>query len=401
MVKTGERSKNKRKGSILEDVVALLHDDPDVVVQKRVQLPTITHPERTREVDVLITGMMLGRQMKMAIECKNYGTKIGVPKIDEFRGKLEEVGIPVQYGIFVTATDFTIDARQRAKALGMRLRRLEGLTGERLSAEVHAAFQSIVYLLARVSAVNIVSDAAEASPMELMFLRNAEGVFVGGVPDLIWAQWRDGKIPTTLGDHHLSIRIPADWQWIIGGVHSDTKAEATVTVEGVVATLTGEANRFVLRDADSNEIERARVTAVFDSHPDGKVTMPVETAHSEAELQHLLNRPAVARTQIGRIPLPRILYNGNLFWPPSLRVSLELRQRALELERQGKWEPGVLSTLTLAEVEGTDLSAMWEPITPEHPAAHDPHWPWPKKQTRGRRSRPSANPARRIGARSS
>jgi hypothetical protein len=95
MVKTGERSKNKRKGSILEDVVALLHDDPDVVVQKRVQLPTITHPERTREVDVLITGMMLGRQMKMAIECKNYGTKIGVPKIDEFRGKLEEVGIPI------------------------------------------------------------------------------------------------------------------------------------------------------------------------------------------------------------------------------------------------------------------------------------------------------------------
>jgi hypothetical protein len=393
-------AKSARNGRILEDVVALLHDDPNVIVQKRVKLPSLANPKRTREIDVLATAPMLGRAMHMAFECKNYGSRIGVEKIDEFAGKLEDVGIPPQYGIFVTASDFTLDARQRAKSRGIRLLRLEGLTKERLAAEVHDAFHSIVYLRAVVASVTITNEVAEASPTDLLMLRNADGEIVGGVPDLLWAQWRDGKIPTALGDHQVQIDLPRGWRWVCAGVETATRAEAIVRVQGVIATLQGNADRLVLRDAETDQIDRARLSVDFIPPETRRITMPVEIVNTEAELAEKTMPAGVAQITVGRIPLPRILYNGNIYWPPSLRASLELKQRALQLERAGQWRPGCLEHLTLGDIEGTDLGAMFEEISPEHPAAHDPRWPWPQKRPRGRTIGPIARPARRTGSRS-
>jgi hypothetical protein len=88
MGKSRSQPDHMKKANILEDVVALLHDDPEVVVQKKVRLPTRTNPRRTREVDVLVTGRVADYPVRIAIECKNYGSKIGVSKLDEFNGKL-------------------------------------------------------------------------------------------------------------------------------------------------------------------------------------------------------------------------------------------------------------------------------------------------------------------------
>jgi hypothetical protein len=156
----------------------------------------------------------------------------------------------------------------------------------------------------------------------MLWLRNRAGELAGGVPDLIWAAWRNGEVPLTLGEHHLEISLPKNWVWMVGGVPIESQAEATVEVRGVVATLTGQSNRFVLRDAETGNLNRARVSAVFEPPESGKVVLPVQTAHTEPELSEILNKPGPARAQIGRIPLPRILYNNNIYWPPSLRVSL-------------------------------------------------------------------------------
>jgi hypothetical protein len=182
-----------KKANILEDVVALLHEDPEVEVRKKVRLPTRANSSRKREIDVLVTGSLIDYPVRIAFECKNYGGKIGVAKIDEFNGKLEDVGIPVQHGIYVTAGDYTSDARERAEELGMRLLRLEGLTSDRLAAEVHEAFQSVIFLLAEVTGLNYSDVKADAPVLErdLKILRDAQGRDVGTVYDLIWTKWRD------------------------------------------------------------------------------------------------------------------------------------------------------------------------------------------------------------------
>jgi hypothetical protein len=51
----------KTKGNILEDLVAMMHEAPGVLVEKRMKLPVIHGKKtRTREVDVLITSDVVG-----------------------------------------------------------------------------------------------------------------------------------------------------------------------------------------------------------------------------------------------------------------------------------------------------------------------------------------------------
>lgn len=68
----------------------------------------------------MISGEIAGYPLRIAIECKNYAQRIGVEKIDEFKGKLEDVGIPQQCGIFVTVRGFTKNALRRAATIGIR-----------------------------------------------------------------------------------------------------------------------------------------------------------------------------------------------------------------------------------------------------------------------------------------
>jgi hypothetical protein len=320
--------------------------------------------------------------MHLAFECKNYGERIGVAKIGEFRDKLEDVGIPVQYGILIASEQgFTRDARERAASLGIRLLVLEGLTPNRLAAEVHDAFQSLVYLLPSVKAITITNEAAEGDALDMLFLRDRDGNHCGGILDLIWAKWRDGKIPTQLGEHHVDLEIPPGWQWVVRGQPIPSTASATVRVTGHVITVRGKDERFVLRDPATGGIERGRVNSTFD---DERTTFPVMTVQTEEELDAVLEQPAVSRITIGRIPLPRIRYH--IYWPPSGRVALELKRRSDAIVRAGirtgNWTFDALERVSFEELEGTDLSTVWEPIWAAHPAAQDADWPWTKPRTR-------------------
>ncbi len=377
--------KHMVKGNLVEQIIAALHDEPDVLVRPKVKLRSRTHPKNKREIDVLVTGQILGHPMHLAFECKNYAEKIGVGRIDEFKGKLEDVGIPVQYGIFVSARGFTRDAKDRAASLRMRLLLLEGLTEDRLATEVHAAFQSLIYLLLSVKAISVTNEAADARADEMLFLRDESGNVRGGILDLIWARWRDGMISRDLGEHELDIEIPKGWQWIVGGVSMPSTAKATVSVTGHVVTVQGRAERLALRDATTSIIERGRISSSFDTET--TTTYPVTTVNTEAELQTALDHSGVARVSVGRIPLPRIRFN--CYWPPSDRVLLHIKRRAAELISQGQ-PLDLLSTIPFTEFEGTDLSTVWEPVSSGHPASQDEQWPWTRAR-RTRSSRPSVS----------
>lgn len=387
------------KANILEDVVAMLHEDPEVLVQQKVKMPTRSNPKRTREIDVLVTGRLIDYPIRLAFECKNYAKKIGVAEIGKFSDSLSDVGIPVQHGIYVTAGDYTSGSRERAADLGIRLLRLEGLTKDRLAAEVHAAFQSVIFLLAEVVELNFSGITTEESVLQgdLMQLRDANREDVGMIYDLIWAKWRDGKVPLTLGHHRVGIDLPPGWQWLINGSPLPIRADAVVGVRAILATQPGKAERFLLRDARTSDVERGHMTTSFELDEEGRATMEPENIFSEDELkERIASFPGITQVYARRIQLPRIVIEAKLYWPPSLKAALRVASMHAEMSRAGTWFPDAFEPFSLDDIEGTDLLSVWDEIAPDHPAASDPSWPWPKKPSRGRHATPKGRPTKRT-----
>lgn len=67
-----------------------------------------------RQVDVLVTGTIGGHEVRIAIECKRYSKRLGIGKVDEFAGKLIDLG--VDRGVLYTLNGVTAAAAARAAA---------------------------------------------------------------------------------------------------------------------------------------------------------------------------------------------------------------------------------------------------------------------------------------------
>jgi hypothetical protein len=206
---------------------------------------------------------------------------------------------------------------------------------------------------------------------DLLILRDEDGNVAGTLLDLIWAKWRDREIPYSLGDHQIELDIPPTWRWIVGDLPVTSTASAEVSVAAIVVTEIGTATRVALYDAQSGEFDRGRVDVDFSEFREPPT---VTTVLSEDDLAKVLAREGIASIVVGRVPLPRIRYN--IYWPPSERVIKELTRLADQAVAQGRWRPGILGEIPFEEIEGTDLSVMWEPIWREHPAARELDWPW-------------------------
>lgn len=388
-----EPRKTRVKGQLIEDLVKRLHEHTDLLVRARVRMPTKANPKHYREIDVLATREMLGRTMHLAFECKNYGKRIGVPKVDEFRGKLEAVGIPVQHGIMIaSANGYTADALERASELGITLLVLDGLSDDRLATVVYDAFQSIVYVLLSIAGITLTNSAPTVSMDEMLSLRAPWGELRGTVMDLVWAEWRDGRIPMTLGSHTLSVRVPADWHWYVGGQEMPTRAEVIVATTAYVLTLPGRATEVSLRDAQTGRLDRAQIAVEFGEDVSG--TYQLSRASTEAELQALLRARGKVHITLHRVPLPRIAQY--CWWPPSGRALVRLDRHYRDLMRAGKYDLWNHQP-TFRELEGSDLAAVWDPIWPEHPASRDEDWPWTARRSARPQHRVTANPRQRSG----
>lgn len=96
---------------------------------------------------MLIRGALAGYTRYVAIECKNLDVPVSVGNIDEFSGKLVDVGIPVQDGVYVSnERGYTRDAIDRAESLGIRALVFYGLNPEHLSERLHESLQSEIIL---------------------------------------------------------------------------------------------------------------------------------------------------------------------------------------------------------------------------------------------------------------
>ena len=360
-MKAGRRKKSakpssKDKGDIVEAVAVWLHDWPGVEVQQKARVPALHDASRRSEIDVLLTTSVAGYPVRIAIECKNEATPIGAPYVNNFIGKLQDIGIPPQQGIFISASGYTKDAVRRARKEGIRTLLLRGLSVDGLKASITtAAFQSRVFLLARVSEVTYFTKDPLKLPHIPLFA-DATGRLCGTVPHLIAQRWDDGTIPTTAGMYNLTIPIPKEWRpFVSTGQQVDLlKAEIYTQVEvtAFAFTVEGKAEEYSLVDFATSQPEKLGVKAFFDAPVGCYSLTPFKT---EAVLETFLASHKGHKITT-RIKVPRIHYRP-AYWPLSRRAAI----RFLELSPLAKAADGSIREITTAEIEGLDIAAAWEP----------------------------------------
>jgi len=352
----------KKKGDILEQVVAWLQEAPGVVVQRDVRLPMIGSRHHRRQFDVLLTSNISGHEVRMAVECKNEGKRVGSPKIDKFRGKLLAAGIPPSLGIYVAPHGYTQGALEAARAAGIRTLVVHGLTPDRLSLEISQALQSLVVLLPEVAEINVVHDVAEpiADIGETFLFYDEHGEPAGTVADFVWEAWSTGALAPQIGTAYLTIEVPEGWHNVIAGEPQSIRAYGvTVNIFAMVMTLDAESTQVALIGAEDGRLVRGGVRGSF-GHRAGQYGLQV--FGTEAELNdYLTSRELVHLVQYTKSP--RIQFWKIMFWPPSQRVADIIAERMGAFERGDIPDPRPFS---FEQLEGMDLSAAWEPIADEY-----------------------------------
>jgi len=72
-----------------------------------------------RQVDIYVTGEIVGVSVTGAIECKHFNRKVDVSIVDAFVGFLEDIG--AAFGIIITNNGFTKGAANRAAAKKIKI----------------------------------------------------------------------------------------------------------------------------------------------------------------------------------------------------------------------------------------------------------------------------------------
>jgi len=76
-----------------------------------------------RQVDIWVTGPVAGHDISIAIECRDYSSKVGIKDVEAFHGFIEDVG--ADRGVIITPTGFTKGARRRAGRIELKTLTLE------------------------------------------------------------------------------------------------------------------------------------------------------------------------------------------------------------------------------------------------------------------------------------
>lgn len=375
--KRSHRSKRARKGKqstekgrLLEQIAARMYASPFYQVTPNAELPPVDrNPKLTREIDVLLESKVVTRPSKKAIECKNLNEKVGIEKIDAFVGKLNDVGIAHEHGIYISPTGYTEDAIDRARPVNMQLLKLTGLTEDGLASITTVASQLKVFYLAKVQGITVTNNVERiGNADDLLVFFDGNGNFCGTVADLIWNQWQAGIFPAEAGRHDINVIVPDTWRQIINGKEEPILSlRAVVQVTALVFKIPGESTYHTLIRANDGQIEKRQLNTTFNVDVNETTVHTLEAFDSESDLAEAIRGLGGVRLTI-RTRLPRIQYLNRFFYPLSTRVIELLKKR---WEDPNLPEPPAVD-LNIADIEGTDLSAMFDPLAEGYPGKRAP-----------------------------
>jgi hypothetical protein len=329
----------RKKGTILEDLVAMMHEMPGVLVEKRKRLPVLQGKiKRTREIDVLITSNVAGYEVQIALGCKNEAKPLETLAVDNFAGILTDVGIPLQQGILVSANGYTRDAQDAANTRRIRTLQFEGLSADRLGREINAALKSVVYLLVSQFNLSMLPYVEESWGDDPRFitavLDRDDEPEVTQILTCVWELWVSGAIPDRIGEHLICLKPKsAEATWFAIGA---------VTVTGWMASTPGTFSQSILKDTEARKVDRVHISAAFDEI---KGPLTLEPVISEETLSDIHKNQQMAF--VLRVRVPRIVSDVG-YWPPTEQAA----QKVKALIKAGK-------PVTFADMESTNILDAW------------------------------------------
>lgn len=309
--------KAKDKGKLLEDITALMHAHDSVVADKRIKLPVTTSgtkSKRKREIDVLLTTHVVGYPVRMAIECKNQKKPVGAPQIDSFIGKLEDVGIPCQHGIFVSTSGYTLDAKGRAEHARIRLLDADGLTSDKLELLIHDAIACVAYIVPVIIGFAVSSDFENVNNIaEQLVLYDRDSNAEICLLDLAWEAWLKGYPSSELGISNIKIESGKKLIQRCGLDESPVNS-AIVKIQTIALTYRqkGKATKTTLKNVLSNALEKMRISSFFPSRR-GRIELTL--VEDEGKLTKL-SKCESGLSIVNRIRVPRLVC-GPIYWPPT------------------------------------------------------------------------------------
>lgn len=355
--KTNSQKHNKPKGKLLEQVVAALYETPGAKIQTNVDYPT-KDGKSTREIDILWTTNIAGLSVEYAFQCKNEAKPIGVGKLSQFFGDLDDIGVPAKYGIFVSVNGFTEDAQRYAISKGIKILVHKGLSADRLKSEISAAIQHNIYLIPRINELSVINAASSPEHEYQFFIFTDENQRpVGTIHDLLFNKWWNGEIPQKLGDYTVTMSTPKNWfQFYKEKPLPPMKVSAKVSVLAAVISIDGIAENHILLDAETNKIERAKTQVTFQGFKEGD-EVPLAVFSSEKELNDFVEKSKVVSLAI-KTTLPRIISNKS-YYPISEAVVekiLEYQQKEdLNLNELSEEKFDEILDEILSDIEKNDL----------------------------------------------
>jgi tetratricopeptide (TPR) repeat protein len=365
--KASKRGKQStEKGRLLEEIVARMHNSPRFIVERNARVqPQNRNSQWPRDIDVLLSSRVVSRPAKYAIECKNLGEKVDIEKIDAFVGKLSHVGIPHEHGIYISTSGYTRDALERALPAGIKLLTLTGLTDDHLSSATSEASQFSVFYLCHVTSITVTNNVEKVTKgEELLTFFNDDGKPCGSVADLVWNKWQEGEPRLKAREYEIPLNVPAGWHQIVHGKREPVLGIwVQIQVWALALKIKGESTHHALVNAHDGVVERSQFNVAFDIPVEDRTVHTVHAFKTEAELNAFINESGSVHL-IARTKLPRIQWSHGFFYPLSRRVAQLLKERSKEYLAEGM---GATPLPNIAEVEGTDLRAMWEPLIDGYP----------------------------------
>jgi len=133
-----------------------------------------------------------------------------------------------------------------------------------------------------------------------------------------------------------------------------------VQITANIVTYQGKVSKYNLLDGESLKVERFQIKANF-AIEEG--VYPVTTITSEEELDKFIGQSRGISVFVGRFLLPRVRF-GAMYWPPSERTA-QIIIKAMQDFSEGKTPDP--RPFKIEEIEGTDLSVIWEPFIKGYP----------------------------------
>lgn len=244
-----------KPGKEYEHIVAAIHGQfaQDAAVTENETI--IGKSGQPRQVDVAIRTLVNGAYpILIVVECKDYARRVGIDKVDELIGKIDDVQAVA--GILVSNSGFTEDAQRRA-AQDVRIQLASVVDIENETVRTRVAMPVICDYRAPEWGVNVTASGKKQFTIDAAFMADLQRRFL--------TKWNDGKLEDKLGDYEYTevVRDEPDLKIVVTnkyrvkrrlfyGTVRLVRAKGILNVSQGTFTTSG----FTLDIIDSQEVEQ-------------------------------------------------------------------------------------------------------------------------------------------------